>query len=69
VESTIKTLATKDDIADIRDDIAKSFAYVKADLASLKYDLTKQIRNSIKWMFIFWLGQMSATLAIVLWLR
>ena len=35
VEATIKTLATKD------------------DLANVKYDLSKEIGNSIKWMFIF----------------
>ncbi|WP_426668619.1 hypothetical protein ACPPVU_20590 [Mucilaginibacter sp. McL0603] len=48
VEATIKTLATKD------------------DLAKVKYDLSKEISNSVKWMFIFWIGQVGATLAIVL---
>jgi hypothetical protein len=48
VESTIKTLATKDDIANVRKEIGES----KAD--------------TIKWMFIFWVGQVGATLAIVL---
>jgi hypothetical protein len=46
VEATIKTLATKD------------------DLAKVKYDLSKEIGNSIKWMFIFWIGQVGAILAI-----
>ena len=48
VEATIKSLATKDDIADVRKEIGES----KADM--------------IKWMFIFWIGQVGATLAIVL---
>ncbi len=48
VEATIKTLATKE------------------DLAQVKYDLSKEIGNSVKWMFIFWVGQIGATLAIVL---
>jgi cell wall assembly regulator SMI1 len=48
VEATIKTLATKEDIAKV------------------KYDLSKEISNSVKWMFIFWIGQVAATLAIVL---
>jgi hypothetical protein len=48
VEATIKTLATKDDIANVRKEIGES----KAD--------------TIKWMFIFWIGQVGATLAIVL---
>ncbi len=48
VEATIKTLATKEDVAKV------------------KYDLGKDISNSIKWMFVFWIGQMSATIAIIL---
>ena len=53
-EATIKTLVTKDDIANVRDEIAK-----------MTYDLSKEISNSVKWMFIFWIGQVGATLAIV----
>ena len=47
VEATIKSLATKDDLALVRKEIGES----KADM--------------IKWMFIFWIGQVGATLAIV----
>ena len=48
VEATIKTLATKDDIANVR----KELGEVKAD--------------TIKWMFIFWVGQVGATLGLLL---
>ncbi|HVS91904.1 MAG TPA: hypothetical protein VHE59_07740 [Mucilaginibacter sp.] len=48
VEATIQTLATKDDIANVRREIGE----VKADV--------------IKWMFIFWIGQVGATLGILL---
>ena len=48
VEASIKTLATKDDISDVRKEISES----KAD--------------TIKWMFIFWIGQVAATLTIVM---
>jgi len=48
VEATIKTLATKDDIANV------------------KYDLSKEIRNSVKWMFILGVGQVGALLAILI---
>lgn len=48
VEATIKTLATKD------------------DLAQVKYDLSKEISNSIKWMFIFWVGQIGAIGGVVM---
>ncbi len=51
VEATIKTLATKDDIANVRKEIGEA----KAD--------------TIKWMFIFWIGQVGATMAIILFLK
>jgi hypothetical protein len=47
VEATIKSLATKDDIAQVRREIADG-----------------RVEN-IRWMFIFWIGQVGATLAIV----
>ena len=47
VEASIKTLATKE------------------DLAKVKYDLSQEISNSIKWMFIFWIGQVGAILGII----
>lgn len=51
VEATIKSLATKDDVANVRYELAKDIAESKAD--------------TIKWMFIFWIGQIGATLAII----
>ncbi|HWZ15098.1 MAG TPA: hypothetical protein VNW95_07640 [Mucilaginibacter sp.] len=48
VEATIKTLATKD------------------DLAQVKLDLSNKIGDSVKWMFIFWIGQVGAMTAILL---
>lgn len=87
VEATIKTLATKDDIANLRGDtsdefallrkevgnefalfrkdVASEFANVRNEMANMKYDLSNKISDSIKWMFIFWIGQAAATLAIV----
>jgi len=37
----------------------------KEDLAKVKYDLSQEISNSIKWMFIFWIGQVGAILGII----
>lgn len=48
VEATIKTLATKE------------------DLAQVKLDLSNKIGDSVKWMFIFWIGQVGAMMAILL---
>ena len=47
VEATIKSLATKDDIANVRKEIGDAKT------------------NTIKWMFVFWIGQVAAMLAIV----
>ncbi|HZY38909.1 MAG TPA: hypothetical protein VFE53_19750 [Mucilaginibacter sp.] len=48
MEATIKTLATKDDIASVRKEISDAKA------------------ENIKWMFIFWVGQVGAALGILL---
>ncbi len=48
MEATIKTLATKDDIANLHKEIGEATA------------------DAIKWMFIFWIGQVTATLTILL---
>ena len=47
VEASIKSLATKDDIGQLRKEMAENKV------------------ETIKWMFIFWIGQIGATLAIV----
>ena len=63
VESAIKTLATKDDLA-------KAAANLKDVIANVGYDFRKEISESkadnIKWIFIFWIGQVGATLAFIL---
>jgi hypothetical protein len=54
VEATIKILATKDDISNVKDEIAK-----------VNLDLSNRMGDIMKWMFVFWVGQVAATLAIV----
>lgn len=58
VEATIKTLATKEDLH-------KEITGVKDDIANVKYELGKDISNSIKWMFIFGIGQVGTILGIL----
>jgi len=69
VEATIKTLATKDDLANLRKDMGNEFANVRKEMGNEFGNLRKEISESkadnIKWMFIFWIGQVGATLAIV----
>jgi len=52
VEATIKTLATKDDLAKVKYDLSKEMGEFKAD--------------SIKWIFIFLAGQAATTLGIIM---
>jgi hypothetical protein len=63
------SLATKEDLAKIKDDIAKLTlstkedisnlaASTKADIARLDTKISDSKSETIKWMFIFWVGQM-----------
>jgi hypothetical protein len=58
------------ELAIVKDDLHKEIGTVKDDLAKVKYDLSKEISegkaNTIKWMFIFWIGQVGAMLAILI---
>src|SRR5882757_6147941 len=55
VEATIKTLATKDDISSLHKDISESTIKLHKEIAENKAE-------NIKWMFIFWIGNIGATL-------
>ncbi|WP_353686706.1 hypothetical protein [Thermodesulfovibrio sp. 3462-1] len=65
--------ATKQDIAELRNatkqDIAELRAEVKQDIAELKAELEVKIEKVkttlIKWMFIFWAGQVGVLVAIL----
>ena len=62
MEATNKKLTT-------RDDLSLAIADLRVDIANMKYELSNKIGHTIKWMFIFWIAQVGATLAIVLLLR
>lgn len=103
VEATIKTLATKDDVNNLRIDLGSDIANLRkevlGDVSTLRRELLgdigalrkemlgdnvnlrkdfdvsiiklhKEIAESraenIKWMFIFWVGQVGAMLAVIL---
>lgn len=53
-----KALATKADLADLK-------AATKADLAQLEAKLVETKAEILKWMFIFWAGQIGALLGIL----
>jgi hypothetical protein len=70
LEATIKTLATKEDIARVitntKDDIAKVKYKLGKEISEVKADITESKADTIKWMFIFWIGQVAVMLGIVL---
>jgi hypothetical protein len=55
MEATIKTLATKDDIANVKEYIAE-----------VNLGLSNRIGDMMKWMFVFWVGQLGAMIGIAL---
>jgi hypothetical protein len=70
VEATIKTLATKDDVANLRKEMVVGFADARGEMtegfANVRKEMGESRADNIKWMFIFWIGQVGATLAIIL---
>ena len=53
-----KRLMTNEDGAKIRAEIKTSIAELRTEMANFKAEI-------IKWMFLFWIGQIAATAAIV----
>lgn len=59
--------ATALDVRSVLDERLAHFA-TKADLADLKAELFDKIGGLTRWMFVFWVGQVAAMVAIVkLW--
>lgn len=76
MEATIKTLATKDDIASVRKEIVEATADIRKEVGEVKADFRKEAgelkakisearADNIKWMFLFWIGQVGTTLGII----
>jgi hypothetical protein len=55
LENSTKILATKEDLAIVKKDLA----LVREDLANVKSEV-------IRWMFLFWIGQLAGTIGIIL---
>jgi hypothetical protein len=65
LEATIKTLATKEDIARVIANTKDDIANVKDDIANVRKEIGESKADTIRWMFIFWIGQVAAMLALV----
>jgi len=66
VENNIQALATKTDLFLVKDEIYREIGSVRQEISDVRRDLGETKADMIKWMFIFWIGQVGATLAIVL---
>ncbi|HEY8930248.1 MAG TPA: hypothetical protein VIM55_13705 [Mucilaginibacter sp.] len=77
MDASIKTVATKDDLFSVKDELNRSISSVrdelfiikaelKGDIAGVRKEISESKADTIKWMFLFWIGQVAATLAIVL---
>jgi hypothetical protein len=69
VEATIKTLATKDDIANVRKEISDVSAGLRKELGEIKSEVIAKIsetsNSNLKWTLFFWVGQLGAILGII----
>lgn len=59
VEDNLKVLATREDLANIKEDLANIKGELRTEIAGARSDL-------VKWMFLFWIGQVAATFGFIL---
>lgn len=57
--SNLKILATKEDMQNLKLDISE-------DIQNLKIQIAENKAEIIKWMFIFWIGQVAVTFGFIL---
>ncbi len=58
IEKEIKHFVTKEDLLATKENLVREIADVRRDVADVKVDL-------IKWMFIFWVGQVAVISGII----
>jgi hypothetical protein len=77
VDATIKKLAIIEDLSgvskeifDFRKEMGENFAnlhkYMSDNTAMICMQIAEKQENNIKWMFVFWIGQVAATIGTVL---
>ena len=59
LEGRSQTLATREDLAALKEDVVTLKGELKTEMATIKSEM-------IKWMFIFWVGQMVGTFGFIL---
>jgi hypothetical protein len=59
-------MATRDDILNIKRDIGDLRKELGDSITKFKDDISLEIRNSVKWIFVFGISQFGATMAVLL---
>ena len=69
VKSHSKDLATKGDLYAVKEDLYAVKEDLQKEISSVKEDLQKEIgkkhAETIKWMFVFWIGTMGTIIALL----
>ena len=58
VKSQSKDLATKEALYEVKEDLQK-------EIYAVKEEIGKKYADTIKWMFVFWIGTMGTVIAIM----
>ncbi len=63
-DQNLKVLATREDFVNIKQEITNMRHDVKQEMALQKVEIANSKAEMIKWMFLFWIGQLAAFIAI-----
>jgi hypothetical protein len=61
-----KILATKEDIALVKEELAIVKEELKEEIGHIRVNAAMDKAEIIKWMFIFWVGQVAVTFGFIL---
>jgi uncharacterized membrane-anchored protein len=64
-QARLDTFATKKDIAVLKQDITELRADLEVKMSQLEVRMSQMESRIIKWMFIFWIGQIATLIAIM----
>src|ERR1700728_1475662 len=64
-DNNIKILATKEDVGNGKQEITNLRSELKQDITNLRTEIASTRADMIKWMFLFWMGQIAASVAIL----
>ena len=65
MENNIQSLATKTGLLMTKEDLQKEIGVTRKEISAVREEIGEAKADTIKWIFIFWIGQIGALLAIV----